>query len=114
MFVNRSSKAPYKITGAWSAPQFPGQEEMRSDDGDLQRYVNATPVGRALATLGISIDDLRQALVRRAGLYVDRSATGAVTRVFAEPMRDAHEMLPMDAPEVLEFLERLEQANKAA
>jgi hypothetical protein len=100
-YVTRNSKG--QVIAAYSNPQFARHAPLPDDDLGLLAYMSSTAQGRLLAEINLTIDDIRQAGVR-PGLFVDRDADGNVVATHERPLRDGHELTPLDDPSLQRFL----------
>jgi hypothetical protein len=100
-YVTRNAKG--QVIAAHSQPQFARHAPIADNDRDLIAYMNANPVARLLAEVNLTADDIARACTR-PGLYVDRDADGNVVATHERPLRDGHELAPLEDPALQRFL----------
>ena len=100
-FVTRDAKG--RVIAAHSAPQYARHAPIADNDQSLLGYMTDNPVARLLAEVNLTADDIVRACTR-PGLYVDRDADGSVVATHERPLRDGHELAPLEDPALQRFL----------
>ena len=104
LYIERDERGA--VIAAWTERQYPTQAALREDDPALFKYLNASPLSIKLAAIDLTLDDLVQ-IVTRVGVYVDRDASGLIVASYDRPLRNGHEMVPRELPELQRFLAKV-------